>query len=62
MRVTFDISSKKILSLYNFKFQSYDLSEYPISREKTQLLAEIETLGNIDTSKQGKKTAIPMKK
>ena len=62
MHITFDIASKKILSLYNFKFQSYDLSEYPISREKTQLLAEIETLGNIDTSKQGKKTAIPMKK
>lgn len=62
LTLSFDRISKEILTFYNFKFQSYDLSEYPTEWEQTEFLTQIGTLGNIDTSKKGEGLTIPMKK
>lgn len=62
MYISYDLQKQEIISLQNFQFQAYELSEYPIAKTKKALLNELSQLGNIDNSKKWKNSSIPMGK
>lgn len=62
MFVSYDLQKQEIISLQNFQFQAYELSEYPITKTKKTVLDELSQLENIDNSKKWTSSSISMKK
>lgn len=62
MTIRFDPAKHEIVSLYDFEFQPYIFSKYPIKKSTNDLLTSLEEQWTIDISKQGEKDSILMKK
>lgn len=58
----FSPQTKNIESFYNLNLQSYEVSQYPLSKSLDELLLALEQHGNIDTTKKGEKNSLPMRK
>ncbi len=62
LELLFNPQTKSIESFYNLNLQSYEVSQYPLSKTSDELLLALEQHGNIDTTKKGEKSSLSMEK